>query len=271
VRTGEGAILPVILCGGEGRRLAPLSTSVKPKQFHALAHQSFSLFQQTVLRVADKQYFAPPVIMGNINYKGHIEGQLAEINCKPTKTFLEPVMRNTAAPVLLSALYAQDVGYKKMLVLPSDHCIINSEIFVSDILTASKKEEMISYFGIKPDRPDSGYGYLMEADSRISFYEKPDAASAEALINNGALWNSGIFLLQVPQFLKSTAFTMPKLYKALLSDGLGAYKVLPSVSFDKAFCERTAEGRVHKANFDWSDLGSWESLNALKKPESAAC
>jgi len=267
---GEGAILPVILCGGEGRRLAPLSTSAKPKQFHALAHHSLSLLQQTVLRVANKQHFAAPVIVGNVKHKGHIEEQLGSISCAPFKVFLEPAMRNTAPPILLSALYAKKIGYGHMLILPSDHYIGNIDIFVSDIVAASERGEMISYFGIEPDHPYSGYGYLMQTESAVLFHEKPERAKAEDLIKRGALWNSGIFLLKVPQFLQSAALTMPKLYNALLNEGLGAYKNLTSVSFDKAYCELTAEGQVLKANFDWTDLGSWASLSALKKIESAA-
>lgn len=265
-----GAILPVILCGGEGRRLAPLSSVNNPKQFHALAHDDLSLLQQTILRVNNAHLFAPPVLFGNERHESHIKEQLAAIECVPSAVFLEPIMRNTAAPVLLSALYAQDAGFERMLVLPSDHRIHNEKVFIRDASIAAQGEEIISYFGITPDRPYSGYGYIQETSKGIIFYEKPEAQKAATLIANRALWNSGIFLLQVTAFLEAAAHLMPDLFEVLSQDGFDAYSRIPDVSFDKTFCERTSSGKLYKANFDWMDLGSWEALAALETKESAA-
>lgn len=173
-------------------------------------------------------------------------------------------MRNTAAPVVLSALYARKEGFDKVLVLPSDHHIQDVAAFVSDVESASMDDAVISYFGIAPDRPYTGYGYIQNDSEGIVFHEKPDIGKAAALILNGALWNSGIFLLNVAAFLGEAARIMPDLYEALLNGGFESYPHIPSVSFDKAFCERTSIGRLHKASFDWMDMGSMESLEILK-------
>ena len=263
-------ILPVILCGGEGRRLEPLSSADKPKQFHALAHEDLTLLQQTILRVTDDPHFAPPVLFGNLRHEEHINEQLGAIKCQPSAIFLEPMMRNTAAPVLLAALHGHEQGFQHILVLPSDHCIRNIQAFSRDISIAAKGGNMISYFGIAPDRPYSGYGYIQDTGKGIVFHEKPEVEKAAALIMEGALWNSGIFLLRVPDFLEAAARIMPYLLGALCSDGFEAYSRIPAISFDKAFCEHLSLGHLYRASFDWMDLGSWDALGALNNKESAA-
>lgn len=250
--------------------LAPLSSADKPKQFHALAHDELSLLQQTALRVKDERHFAPLVLFGNIRHEDHIKEQLAVIGCTPSTMFLEPLMRNTAAPVLLSALHANRNGFEQVLILPSDHCIYDREAFCCDIHMASKDEAVISYFGIAPDRPYSGYGYIQETSDGIVFHEKPVMDKAVLLILEGALWNSGIFLLHVSSFLETAARIMPDFLEAISNKGLESYTCIPDISFDKAFCEHTSLGRLHKANFDWADLGSWEALASLEMKEGAA-
>lgn len=263
-------ILPVILCGGEGRRLAPLSSADKPKQFHALVHEDLTLLQQTILRVADDRYFAPPILFGNFRHEAHIKEQIGAIQGNPSAIFLEPMMRNTAAPVLLAALHGHEQCFQYILVLPSDHCIRNVQAFSHDIGIAAKGGNMISYFGIVPGRPYSGYGYIQDTAKGIVFHEKPEVEKAAALIAEGALWNSGIFLLHVPIFLEAAAHIMPDLLGALSSDGFKAYSRIPAISFDKAFCENVSSGHLYTAGFDWADLGSWDALDALNNKENAA-
>ena len=250
--------------------MAPLSSVDKPKQFHALADNNLSLLQQTILRVEDDNRFAPPAIFGNVRHATHIQEQVAEVECVPLITFLEPVMRNTAAPILLSAFYAQDSGFRYLLVQPSDHCINSIGAFIANVLTALNDANIISYFGITPDRAYSGYGYIQESAQGVLFHEKPDLDKAAFLISQGALWNSGIFLLEVSGFLKEAACVMPDLFEALSNDGFDAYSRISSLSFDKAFCERTIKGRLYKADFDWMDMGSWDALCTLISRESVA-
>lgn len=256
------SILPVILCGGMGTRLAPLSTPEKPKQFHCLSGGARSLFQETLLRAASPLY-ADALIFGNHAHESLINSQLLEIDIAPQALFLEPLSRNTAAPVILSALYASGAGYQHILALPSDHAIENSDAFNDDIQKAAGNNGPITYFGIVPTASDAAYGYIQEG---ICFHEKPDETRAADLIARGALWNSGIFLINVPAFLEDLNAVNTGLLQILSVIDLGKhlsiadYEEVPSVPFDKAYCEKSAKGTLMKASFDWSDLGSWESL-----------
>ncbi|MAE51484.1 MAG: hypothetical protein CMH27_06715 [Micavibrio sp.] len=256
-------ILPVILCGGAGRRLAPLSTMDKPKQFHALSGGVHTMLQQTILRVRCPSIFAAPVLFGNIRHQESIKRQLEGIECTPSEVFLEPVMRNTAAPVFLSALYALQKGFDKALILPSDHCIQDENAFWDDIERAEKSGSLITYFGIEPDHPHDGFGYISEKQSGIIFHEKPDIQTARKLIAAGALWNSGIFLLDVVPFLQEVEIVAADLLDMLKVNSLEAYAHIADAPFDKVFCEQTRKGTLLRAGFDWHDLGSWDALRQI--------
>lgn len=257
-------ILPVILCGGFGKRLAPLSTPDKPKQFHALLGEENSLFQETMARLSPALFLAP-VIFGNRGHEALIESQLREAGVMPDAVFLEPFSRNTAAPVILSALYAARQGVRKILVLPSDHVIEDRDSFYADVALAAGNGAPVTYFGIRPDAPSSLYGYvLQDGQGGMIFHEKPDAALAGALIEQGALWNSGIFLIDVEAFLTDMEFVdaplLAQLRFILLKPYLFEedYRVLPDIAFDKVYCEKSRCGSLIRASFDWCDLGSWE-------------
>lgn len=256
------SILPAILCGGAGRRLAPLSTPSLPKQFLRLDDPALSLLQQTLMRVRKPDIFAPPVLFGSVHHHAVLQQQIDDMACVPAALFLEPVMRNTAAPVFLAALYAARTGYEYVLVLPSDHVIANEQAFVEDIRHAAEGGAVISYFGIAPDSPRDCFGYLYEEAGRgIRFHEKPDTATAQTLIGRGALWNSGIFLLRTTGFLAEAACVAPDLLEMLSMHSLEAYEHIAPIPFDTAFCEQTGCGRLYRARFDWVDLGNWVALN----------
>ena len=287
-------ITPVILSGGSGTRLWPLSTTDKPKQFLALTDER-TMFQLTAARCRDGERFAPPVVVGNGRHAQTIEHQLEEIGMAPGAVILEPAARNTAAAIALAAL---EVGRKDalLLVMPSDHSIASPEIFLDavDRAAPTARDGWLVTFGIKPSGPETGYGYIEMNDVKLGdsglaavrrFVEKPERAAAEDMLRKGGyVWNAGIFLMRADRFLEALEQYEPAIADAARKayDGAGrdgnrvspdaqAFAASPSISVDYAVMERSATVAVMPLDCGWSDIGSWDALadNNLADPDGS--
>lgn len=243
----------VILAGGFGKRLAPISTDDKPKQFHDLNNVGASLFQQTVIRALKITSPANIIPVANIAHKSIVLSQLAAANNTVAQNVIfESQPRNTAYAI---ALATKKIGNGVIVVMPSDHAIEGS--FAEDISDAVElaKSGRIVTLGIKPHSPDTNYGYLYEN----SFFEKPEEYVAEELIERDAMWNSGIFVFQAETVLAELAMHY--------GDDIES---IPAISFDKAVMEHTDKMAVIRANFAWADLGTHESLKRFSVKEEIA-
>jgi len=281
-------IIPVILSGGSGTRLWPMSTSERPKQFLPLTDQ-LTMFQLTALRVADANRFGPPLIVANARHAGLIEDQLAEIEVVPGALILEPCPRNTAPAIALAALEA---GTSSILVMPSDHVIADNGAFLRAIESALPLlgEDWLVTFGIEPTGPETGYGYIQSGDAlapglqRVKrFVEKPDRANAEAMIGAGGhYWNGGIFLFRADAFVEALARHAPEMLAAARSSLEGAprsgvriepeeaaFAASPSDSIDYAVMEKADRVAVAPVRMGWSDVGSWDALYELGAKDAA--
>lgn len=273
-------IRPILLSGGSGTRLWPVSRRQYPKQFAPLLGEE-SLFATTLQRMGDRSRYTPPVIIANTEHKFFILEALEHLRITDAIVLLEPQGRNTAAAAIIAALHEQD---KDMLhlVMPSDHLIGDEAAFHAAVAQASAQAQSdIVLFGIKPDRPETGYGYIIPdgaiGDSKVRrialFSEKPDQANAAALIARGALWNSGIFLYK-PDILRGEAERLApehtKLCAAALQDGVfdgrctilaeSAYGRMENHAFDTLIMEHTQRGAVLPCAMGWNDVGSWEMI-----------
>ena len=294
----QETVVPVILAGGQGTRLWPLSRPDCPKQFQRLTGD-LSLFQQTVLRVAGKPQFQAPIVVASESLRIFVEAQLSEIGVRPGALVLEPVSRNTACAIALAALVAQSEGMgERLLVMPSDHAIGNEEELLRGIdfaLAASPLSALVT-FGISPRGPATEYGYIrlgssLYRDGRFEnarahivsrFVEKPSAESAERIFDSGNyLWNSGIFLFPVDQVLAELRRLKPALLDgcaaALCSGEINGRVVVPSgsgleevesISIDYAVMERAELALVIPLDLQWSDLGSWTALWEIDDKDS---
>ncbi len=278
-------IHPVILSGGSGTRLWPLSRRSYPKHLLPLV-STRSLLQDTLLRVADGTRFAPPLLVCNEDYRFVIGEQAREVGIALQGILLEPMGRNTAPAVTVAALMvAAENPEALMLVLPSDHVIENEPAFLAAIDRAARAaaKGAIVAFGIAPDAPETGYGYIRMGDALEGtrgafavrrFVEKPARATAERfLAEGGHVWNSGMFLFRVDGFLAEVERLAPEVLAACRDALAGAVRDLhflrldreafarsPSISIDYAVMERTARAAVVPADMGWSDVGSWAAL-----------
>ena len=281
-------VTPVLLCGGSGTRLWPLSRKSYPKQFTTLAGEG-SLFQQSAQRLAGHQgelSFAPPMVVTNTDFRFIVTEQLAEAGIDPGPVLIEPEGRNTAPAVLAAALHllAQD-PQAVMLVAPSDHVIPNAAAFRRAVLAglSAVAEGRIVTFGITPDRPETGYGYL-ELSNRPDgsgspvplsrFVEKPDAKRAAAMLADGAyLWNSGIFLFRAADILAAFQTHAPEMVAPVqaaveeakadlgfLRLAPGPWASAPEISIDYAVMEKSSHLSVVPFGAGWSDLGGWDAV-----------
>jgi len=283
-------IIPVILSGGSGTRLWPVSRSSRPKQFQALAGAR-TLIQQTALRVAEVAHFAAPIVVGNAARAALIEAQLAEIGVAPETLILEPVGRNTALAIALAALAAGG-GEALLLVLPSDHAIGDNAAFHAAIRAGAPTaaEGSLVTFGISPDRPETGYGYIERGDEIAPgvhavrrFVEKPDRATAEGFLAGGGHdWNAGIFLFRADALLASLEAHAPDIARAARAAFAGArrdgarlhpdadaFAAAPSRSIDHAVMEHEALVAVVPVTMGWSDVGGWDALYELGAKDEA--
>lgn len=275
-------ILPVILSGGAGTRLWPLSRPERPKQFLKLLGDE-TLLQSTLRRVATPD-FLPPLIIGNEGHSADIDRQLSEIGIASASLILEPVARNTAPAIALAALAVHPDT--PLLVMPSDHVIEDAEGFrsaVADALPLLDQAYLVT-FGIAPTGPETGFGYikagaaLTPSIARVDrFVEKPDAAAAAAYVAAGDYyWNGGIFLFRAGDFLAALAAHAPEIHSACgaameraVTHGnatvpdRSAFARSPAISVDYAVMEKAAQVAVAPVDIGWSDIGSWDALANL--------
>jgi mannose-1-phosphate guanylyltransferase / mannose-6-phosphate isomerase len=279
-------IHPVILCGGSGTRLWPMSRGGYPKQYLQLAG-NHSLVQQTALRLAGIPDTAAPIVVSNSEQRFIVSEQLRKVGIKPASVILEPVARNTAPAIAVAALVALRYDPEALLlVLPSDHVIQNEEAFVKAARAAARTaaSQFLVTFGIEPESPHTGYGYIRRgaalndghpAHSVAAFVEKPDAATAQRFLDEGGYyWNSGMFMLNAATYLEELRRFEPEVAReaeaslAAASEDMDfirldekAFAACPSVSVDYAVMERTKRAAmVTGADLGWNDIGSWSSL-----------
>lgn len=275
-------IIPVILSGGSGTRLWPLSRELYPKQFLSLVNDQ-TMFQSTLTRLSGLPGLAAPMVVCNEQHRFLVAEQLRQIGISSSGIFLEPVGRNTAPAVAAAALQAIANGDDPLLlVLPADHVIREAAHLCQAIVdvTASAREGKLVTFGIVPTAPETGYGYIKagQAQSGVApvecFVEKPNLETAQAYISAGDyFWNSGMFLFKASRYLEELAHFAPEILAAVrasLSGAIrdvdfirleeGAFKRCPSDSIDYAVMEKTADAVVMPLDAGWSDVGSWSAL-----------
>ncbi len=279
-------ITPVLLCGGSGTRLWPLSRKSYPKQFTELTGNS-SLFQATAGRVSGSGFAAPMIVTG-ADFRFVVTEQLASIEIAPSAILIEPSARNTAPAVLAAALtlHARDPN-ALMLVMPSDHVIPDDARFRDAVLAgepAARAGQLVT-FGIRPDRAETGYGWLELSEAADAdfpplpqklqrFVEKPDSATAAAMLADGRhLWNAGIFLFSTETLVQAFAAHAPDILAGVQAALAGAetdlsftrlavepWAGLRDISIDYAVMEKAANLTVVPYGGVWSDLGGWEAV-----------
>lgn len=279
-------IIPVILSGGSGTRLWPLSRIARPKQFQALAGAK-TLFQETASRVADAASFEPPIVVANADHAELVESQLGEVGIEVSTLILEPVGRNTAPAIALAALTATE-NDNLLLIMPSDHLIRDDAAFRAAIGTAAPlaRSGWLVTFGIRPDRPETGYGYIRRGRELAAgafeaerFVEKPDSGTAEAYLAEGCYdWNGGIFLFRADRFLEELAQHAPDILASARAAFQGgardgrrlypeaeAFAAARGQSIDYAVMEPSGRIAVVPVAMGWSDAGSWDALYDIGK------
>ena len=275
-------LVPVILCGGSGTRLWPLSRANLPKQFLRLRGES-SLLQQTLRRSAALSD-APPLLLAQEMTRFIVDDQAKEIGIDHAQIMLEPVQRGTAPAILCAALQMRS-QYKEalILVLPSDHVLEDCDAFIEAVTIArdAASEGYLMGFGIVPDAPETGYGYLQAGAAMgkrtlkiDAFVEKPSRESAEQFILSGQyFWNSGMFLFHCNQLISEMAVHAPDILSAceraveklkqdarILHLDANSYAENPNISIDYALMERTDKSAMITLDAGWSDIGSWSSV-----------
>ncbi|SFD48835.1 mannose-1-phosphate guanylyltransferase/mannose-6-phosphate isomerase [Phytopseudomonas straminea] len=292
-------IQPVVLCGGSGTRLWPLSRSGFPKQFLCLVGTD-SLFQQSVKRLMangeDSGARSSPYIVCNDEHRFLAQEQLRELGVENATFLLEPVGRNTAPALTLAALAARDSGSDPVLVVtPADQAIIDGDGFrvVMDQAVEAAIEGSIVILGITPDRPETGYGYIKVASSNQAiaaverFIEKPDEKAAQAYLDEGGYyWNAGLFVLKASVWLAALESFRPDILKASVNSweskridgafvrpGKEAFMAITGESVDYAVMEKCPGSawpiKMLPLNAGWSDLGAWDAVwNVLAKDDA---
>jgi len=286
-------VQPVIMAGGSGTRLWPLSRAGYPKQFLVLAGNT-SLFQQAATRLAaladDALAVAGPVIVGNEEHRFMVLDQLREVQLDPCAVLLEPMGRNTAPALTLAALQALESGADPVLVVtPADQTVTDAAAFTAALrrAVADAAEGAIVILGITPDRPETGYGYIRAQEDAAGlavaqFVEKPDAATAQRYLDEGNyFWNSGMFVLRASVWMKALERFRPDIAAAtraswaprqndakFVRPGKAEFAAVPSESVDYAVMERCPGSeeqtgialRMVPLAAGWNDLGAWEAV-----------
>ncbi|MEE2635247.1 MAG: mannose-1-phosphate guanylyltransferase/mannose-6-phosphate isomerase [Pseudomonadota bacterium] len=287
--SASSTITPILLCGGSGTRLWPLSRKSYPKQFVPLVGEE-TLFQASAKRLSGTGY-AAPMVLTNSDFRFIVTEQLAGIGIDPGAILIEPAGRNTAPAVLAAALYLEQSDPEGlMLVAPSDHVVPDAPAFRAAVQAGQAAAEagQIVTFGIKPTHAETGYGYLELDGAPLQFtpdftpraiglkrfVEKPDAARAEEMLASGQfLWNAGIFLFSVKTILAAFRAHAPDLLApvtASITEGApdlgffrldpGAWDGCPDISIDYAVMEKADNLTVVPFAAGWSDLGGWDAV-----------
>ncbi|MFZ0871806.1 MAG: mannose-1-phosphate guanylyltransferase/mannose-6-phosphate isomerase, partial [Rhodanobacter sp.] len=276
-------LIPLILSGGSGTRLWPVSRKNLPKQFLVLAGNG-TLFQQTLARTRQLPEVTAPIVVASEDHRFLAADQLLEIGIRDATIVLEPLARNTAPAIALGALQAQQRDADALLlVLPADHLIGDTAAFVAAVTQAMPLAEQgwLVTFGIRPDRPETGFGYIRRAEAiggdgyRVEqFVEKPDLTTAESyLADDGYDWNSGMFLFKASRYLEELAEHAPAMLAAVREAHANAsadldfvridhdtFARVPDNSIDYAVMEKTRHAAVIPVSCTWSDIGSWSAL-----------
>jgi mannose-1-phosphate guanylyltransferase len=280
----SGTITPVILAGGSGTRLWPLSRKAYPKQFLSIGGQP-SLLQQTLQRIKSSDLYGEPVILTHEDYRFLVAEQAREINAPLRAILLEPSMRNTAPAMAAVCAYLREEDSDPVVhVMPSDHVIEADKAYWSAVKDAARTaaEGYLVTFGIKPTSPHTGYGYIKLGEALASgshkvarFVEKPDEKTALTMLDEGGyVWNSGMFLFSVNSFAANAQTLAPEVWEAASGSVAKArpdldfvrldaqtYATSPTISVDYALFEKTDRAAVVPAPIVWSDLGTWKALH----------
>lgn len=284
---------PILLCGGSGTRLWPVSRRSFPKQFTKIIGDE-SLFQQAAKRLAGPR-FAPPVVVTGNDFRFIVTEQLAGCQITPRGILIEPDARNTAPAILSAALYLEGLEPDAlMLVAPTDHVIADAEAFRSAVQAAIPRALAgdIVTFGITPDRPETAYGYIeLDQDAAagpnapqkiVRFIEKPDAERAGQLLASGnVLWNSGVFLFTTETIIGAAQRHCPELLRMVADAVSGAridlgftrlseraWSKVTDISIDFAIMEQADNIRAMPYASGWSDLGSWDAIWQMGLPDA---
>lgn len=288
----SGIVLPLVLAGGSGTRLWPLSRELYPKQFLRLVGEG-TMLQHTLARLEGMDHHHP-VIVCNHEHRFIVAEQCREQGVEPGAIILEPAPRNTAPAVALGAMRClRDDADALLLVLPADHHIADDDAFRDAVARAAKlaADGALVTFGITPSRPETGYGYILSGEERSAegraaavakFTEKPDRETAEKLIaQGGCYWNSGMFLFRASAYLEELATFRPDIHEACSAAVAGEHRDLdfhrpgaafnecPAESVDRAVMERTKRGVVVRADMGWSDIGTWDALAGALDPDES--
>ena len=282
------SITPILLAGGAGTRLWPVSRDALPKQFLPLIGDR-STYQETLLRVRDP-IFAPPIVITGPNFHFFARRQAEEVGIEAT-VVIEP-MRRDSGPAIAAATALAAIRDPKsvVLALAADHIILDVEAFRATCLAGlpAAEAEYIVTFGIKPTEPKTSFGYILPGEEIVGgahavkrFVEKPDPATAARYLGENYLWNSGNFLFRADVLLSDLGALEPQMAVAIkeavanASNDLGfvrlqpeAFARAPQKSIDYAVMEKTKRAAVVTGNFRWSDIGSWDALFDITKPDS---
>ncbi len=274
----------LIVAAGRGRRLG----GDTPKQFLALASER-TMLQETALRAADPALFAAPVVVGSAEHAPLLESQLAEVGASPSALILEPSPRNTAPAIALAALAV--TPDRLLLVMPSDHVVRDVEAFIAAVAAATPlaEQDWLVTFGIRATHAETGFGYIRRGEAidpgvyRVDrFVEKPDAATAQAYLDEGCYdWNGGIFMFRAGRYLDALRSLAPGIVEAVSAAmdrarraGAGirpdpdSFGSSPSVSIDYAVMEKDDRVAVVPVKMGWSDIGSWDALHDLSEHDA---
>lgn len=276
-------LIPLILSGGSGTRLWPVSRKNLPKQFLSLTGDG-TLFQQTVARTRLLPDVASPIVVASDDHRFLAAEQLLESGIENAAIILEPAARNTAPAIALGALRAVEQDPEAiLLVLPADHLIGDTESFVEAVKRALPVAQAgwLTTFGIRPDRPETGFGYIRRAEGvaegayRVErFVEKPPHSTAEAYVADGGYdWNSGMFLFKAARYLEELGLHAPNILDAtrvayarahvdldFVRIDAGDFAKVPDNSIDYAVMEKTSRAAVIPVSCEWSDIGSWSAM-----------
>lgn len=262
----------IILAGGSGTRLWPLSRARYPKQFVKLIGRTHSLFQQAYLRSLLLAESLDIYVVTNERYKFLVMGQLEEMDCSFSEEHIlvEPEAKNTLPAIYAGVHAISQTGAETVAVFPSDHLILNNQGF-AELLTASETlaQSALVTFGIRPDSAHTGYGYILPGQTQgngfrvQSFHEKPTRAMAEQYIESGCFWNAGIFIFNTDLFTQEVKKYALEVYDAFVSSisiDESFSKIETPVSVDKAIMEKSDKVCVIPAEIGWSDIGSFDAV-----------